>query len=101
MIIEFSSHALERAHQRGASPSTFPESLAVRIARLVEDDEEFFVKTFLYVWVCKRLTAHSVVVKSVLLSEVSDGEDKVPKQRRDVLQRERRIRRLRKDKPYR
>ncbi len=101
MIIEFSYHALERALERGASPSSFPETRAVKIARLVEDDEEFHVRTVLHTWVCKRLNAYSIMVKSVLYAESTDNQAKLPKQRRDALQRERRIRRLQKDKPYR
>jgi hypothetical protein len=101
MIIDFSSHALERARERGANPSTFPESLAVRIARVVEIDEEFLVKTFLYTWICKKLEDGSVIVKSVIYTAASEGEVKLPKQRRDEIQYERRLRRLRKDKPYR
>jgi hypothetical protein len=100
VIIEFSSHALERALERGASPSSFPKTRAAKIARLVEDDEEFHVKTLLYNWICKRLTARSIIVKSVLYAEATESQAKLPKQRRDELQRERRIRRLRKDKPY-
>jgi hypothetical protein len=79
MYLIISDHAYDRLEQRVQGKVNIPEERILRLCRLVDPNQEFHVREFLYTFVCKR-TGNSCVLVTVLINVTHNA--KMTKQNR-------------------
>jgi len=92
-VVVWSEHAVSRAIEREAGNP--PKDRIMRQIERVDIGQEFHVKEFLYIWVCKRIGIATAMIVTVIHN---DKENKIPKQRRLEIKRERRLQRKSKER---
>jgi hypothetical protein len=66
MNIEHADHFMIRCEERAENGESPPLARIERIGRLVAIDEEFHVRTYSYIYVCKRISERSIVIVTIL-----------------------------------
>ncbi len=66
MNTEQSDHFIIRCEERAGNGEAPPLAKIERIGRLVAINEEFHVRTYSYVYVCKRISERSIVIVTIL-----------------------------------
>lgn len=66
MNIEQADHFMIRCEERAENGEPPPLARIERIGRLVAVDEEFHVRTYSYIYVCKRISEWSIVIVTIL-----------------------------------
>jgi hypothetical protein len=68
MYLVISDHAYDRLEQRVQGEVKIPEERIFRLCQLVDSNEEFHVRDFLYSYVCKKDDCDAVVLLTVLVN---------------------------------